>query len=194
MRKEFEQLRNRLFFTAGDLSRILGIERRSAWVLCSRRVKTGQFIRLKNNFYILDENWRSMTREGFFRVANFLQVPSYVSLLTALSYYEATTQITRNHFESISLKRSVVMEDGETEFRYRRLKKKLYFGFENEHGFFIATKEKALADTIYLCSIGKYKLDFEALDLAKFDLNKVSRIMKRFPERARAMMEKLCKN
>lgn len=194
MRNEFDQLRGSLFFTAGDLARILGIERRSAWVLCCRRVKTGRFIRLKNNFYILDETWRSMTRDGFYRVANFLQVPSYVSLLTALSYYEATTQVTRNHFESVSLKRSAVLTAGETEFRYRRLKKSLYFGFENKNGFFVATREKALADAIYLCSIGKYKLDCEALEMTKFDLHELSSIMKRFPGKARMMMESLWKN
>lgn len=194
MREGLDRLRDKLFFTVGELADVLGIRRQSAWVLSSRYVKSGRFIRLKNNFYILDENWRVMTRERFFELANFLQVPSYISFLTALSYYEVTTQVVRNYFESASLKRSAAFEKSPAQFRCYKMKKDYYFGFEKKDGFFIATKEKAFADAIYLYSFGKYRLDFNAINSAKLDSNELKRIIKRFPEKTRAITEKLCRN
>lgn len=195
MRENLDRLlRDKLFFTVGDLADILGIQRQSAWVLSSRYVKSGRFIRLKNNFYVLGENWRVMTRERFFELANFLQVPSYISFLAALSYYEVTTQVVRNYFESASLKRSAAFETWPAQFKYYKMKKDYYFSFEKKGSFFIATREKALADAVYLYSFGKYRLDFSAIQMAKLDKNELKRITRCFPEKTRVIMEKLCQS
>ena len=194
MIRGLNELRERVFFTSEDVSAVTGIKQQSAWVLCSRYVKTGRFIRLKNNFYVLDESWRAMTKEKLFELANFLQVPSYISFLTALSYYEVTTQVTRDFFESASLKRTAGFERLGREFEFYKIKKEYYFGFERKEGFFIASKEKAFADAVYLCSFGKYALDTNAIDKTKIDLKELKAIMKRFPERTRVLAEKICRN
>ena len=49
-------------------------------------------------------------REQKFIIANIYQVPSYISLMTALDYYEITTQMQRDFIESVILKRTVTKE------------------------------------------------------------------------------------
>jgi predicted transcriptional regulator of viral defense system len=187
------KFRDKIFFTVEDLAKFSGIKRQSAWVLCSRYVGNGRFVRLKNNFYVLAENWRSLTIEKFFELTNFLQVPSYISFLTALSYYGTTTQVVRNYFESAALKRSASFEAEAVRFRYFKMKKAYYFGFEKKENFFIATMEKALLDAVYLHSFGKYRLDFNAINGARLDKNELKRMTRRYPEKTRRIMEKLCK-
>jgi len=193
MKEGWNRLRDKVFFTVEELAGLLGIKRQSAWVLCSRYVRNGKFIRLKKNFYVLEDNWRAMSNEKFFELASFLQVPSYISFLTALSYYEITTQVTRNYFESVALKRSAEFEAGPTRFEYYKIKKNYYFGFGKKGNFFIASREKAFADAVYLYSFGKYKLDFSAINKAKFDMIELKRIMRRFPAKTCRIMEKLCR-
>ena len=50
-------------------------------------------------------------------------------------------------------------------------------GLKNERGIFIAIKEKALVDAMYLYSFGKYKIDFSALNLKVFDKRKLKEIL-----------------
>jgi len=73
-------------------------------VLCSRYVGRGLFVRVKKDFYVLEENWRRLSEKDLFRLANHLQVPSYVSLGSALSFYGVSTQVRRNRVESVALR------------------------------------------------------------------------------------------
>jgi predicted transcriptional regulator of viral defense system len=143
--------------------------------------------------YILDQSWQNFSREDFLQTANILQVPSYVSFMTALSFYEVTTQIQRNFFESASLKRSVKFDIKETVFNYYKLKKLYYFNFVKKDNIFIATKEKAFVDSVYLYSFGKYKLDFSSLDISKLDKNRLRKILRIFPTRTRKVANKICR-
>lgn len=187
------ELKGKPFFTAKDLADALGIKPQSAWVLASRYVKNGLFLRLKNNFYILAEVWQNLSRDDFLKISNFLQVPSYISFMSALSYYEVTTQLQRNFFESASLKRSRKFDIKETAFNFYKLKKQYYFDFVKIDGIFIATKEKAFVDSAYLYSFGKYKPDFSSLDLNKLDKDRLKKIIKPFPRKTRAIIKKLCR-
>ncbi|MBU4346021.1 MAG: hypothetical protein KKH29_01670 [Candidatus Omnitrophica bacterium] len=190
---DLKKLKNRLYFDVAEFSQVLGISQASARVLCSRYVKKGLFARLKNNFYVLDEKWDIFQREDFLKIANFLQVPSYISFMTALSLYEVTTQIQRDFYESVSLKRSKKFNVRGVALNYYKFKKEYYFDFVKKEGIFIATKEKAFVDSVYLCSLGRYKLDFDSLDVGKFDKDKIQDIIKIFPERTKNMAGKLCK-
>ena len=188
-----KELREKLFFTVADLSRLLNIREESARVLCVRYIKKGIFIRLKNNFYILDEKKDTYEREDFFKIANYLQVPSYISLMTALSFYEITTQVQKGYFENISLKRSKKITAGGLEFNYYKLNKKYYFGFEKKGDLFISSKEKAFVDAVYLYSFGKYKIDFDSIDIHKFNKKRIIEISERFPKKTKVMARNICK-
>ena len=186
-------LKERFFFTVGDIADLFGIKPPSARVLCSRYVRDGIFVRLKNNLYVLEQNWDRYSRQDFIRLANIIQVPSYVSFSTALSFYEVTTQVPGNFFESACLKRSVKFQVRGTEFAFYKLKKELYFDFVKQNDYFIATKEKAFLDAAYLYSFGKYKLDLSALDIKKLDKNRLTGLLKRYPAKTRDTVRRICR-
>jgi hypothetical protein len=127
-----------------------------------------------------------------FRIANFLQVPSYISLTTALSYHGISTQVQRGYFESICMKRTRRFEVGHFSFYYTKIKPALYRDFEKIEGVFIALPEKALLDSFYLASIGRYSLDFSALDLTKVKEEVLKELSLLFPPRVRKHMERYC--
>ena len=174
------------------MARILGIRPGSAYVLCSRYVRRGLFVRLKKNTYTLAERWQNLTREDLFRVANFLQVPSYISFTTALAFFHATTQVQHDFFESAALQRTRTFEVRGREFRYCKLKKTLYFGFQRKEGIFIADREKAFLDSFYLFSLGKYPLDLGAVDLGTLDRAKIRGWVQRYPERTGTLLKEKC--
>ncbi|MGB9716228.1 MAG: type IV toxin-antitoxin system AbiEi family antitoxin domain-containing protein [Thermodesulfovibrionales bacterium] len=193
---KYPQLRilvGRLYFNTEDVSEILNISENSARVLCARYVAKGLFIRLKKNFYILKERWDKNTPEDFYRLANILQVPSYISLMTALSFYEVTTQVQRGVFESVCIKRSIRYEIEGVAFNFYKLRKELYSGFTKQDNLFIATKEKAFLDAMYLYSFGKYAFDIDSLDINKLDLKKIGRLLKDYPEKTKKLVKDICR-
>ena len=191
--EKLQKLSRRLYFTSGDVAELLNLKIESARVLCTRYIRKGLFVRLKKNFYVLDQNWKNYTRDDKFKIANFLQVPSYISCMTALSFYEVTTQVQRDFLESASLKRSVRFETVGTAFNYYKMKKEYYFGFIKREGIFIASPEKAFVDMIYLYSFGKYRVDFSSLDVKKLDPDRMGEITAAFPQKTRNIVKKVCR-
>jgi predicted transcriptional regulator of viral defense system len=180
------------FFSLDDVAYTLGIQPGSAAVLCSRYVKKGLLVRLKRGLYARTEQLRNYGQQDLFRLANFLQVPSYISLTTALSYHGLTTQVQRGFFESISLKRTRKFEVGQFTFLYSKISLYLYKGFERVEDVFIALPEKALLDSLYLASLGRYSLDTSALDLTKVNGEVLENLSSFFPSRLRTFMENCC--
>lgn len=191
-REAWRSLKKSLFFTTEEVVHKFGITRASAHVLCSRQVKNGSFIRLKKNFYVLEDRWPYLERQDFFVIANYLQVPSYLSCTTALVYHGLTTQVTRDWYESVSLKRSIRYNARGVSFSYFKLKKDWYFGFTKIGPFFMAQKEKAFLDACHLCVYGHYTLDWSALDMDRLDIDNLKALMKPFPRRTKEMVKKLC--
>jgi predicted transcriptional regulator of viral defense system len=174
---------NKLYFAYQDVAKILSISEDSARVLCSRYVKQKYFIRLKRNFYMLKERWDSITPNQRFELANILQVPSYISLMTALSFYEYTTQVQQKFIESISLYRTFTKNIEGAVFNYSKIKNNFYFGFSKKNNIFIASPEKAFIDSLYLNYLGKYNLDVSSLNLEKIDRKSCENILKRYPSK-----------
>ncbi|MDX9822130.1 MAG: hypothetical protein RBT20_09370 [Syntrophales bacterium] len=179
--RDLRPLRDKLFFTSADVAEAAGIKLSSAHVLCSRYVGKGLFVRVKKDFYVLEENWRRFSEKDLFRLANSLQVPSYISLGSALSFYGVSTQVRRGWVESVALKRSVRFEATDMAFHYFRLKEALYCGFAKTEGIFIAAKEKAFVDACHLSLYGGYDLDWDACDLSLLNRDDVLRLAAGFP-------------
>ena len=190
-----EKLNNssKLILTTNDIAKILNIKKESAKVSAARLNKKDSLIRLKKDLYITKTKFQYLTEEQFFQIANLLQIPSYISLTTALSYYNISTQQQRNFIESIALKRSKSTIINKIEFTYSLVKENLYNGFELRDNFFIALPEKALADSIYLTSLKKYNCDFDAIDFKKVRTNKVYDYLKDTNKGTLSFWEKLCK-
>ncbi|MCK4377409.1 MAG: hypothetical protein KAV97_04260 [Actinomycetia bacterium] len=177
---DLKKIKN-LYFTYQDAAKILSISEDSARVLCTRYVKQKYLIRLKRNFYVFKERWDNIAPNQRLELANILQVPSYISLMTALSFYEYTTQVQQKFIESISLYRTFTKDIEGTVFNYSKIKKDLYFGFDKKNNVFIASPEKAFIDSLYLSYLGKYNLDLSSLNLEKLDRKSCENILKKYP-------------
>ena len=175
-----------------DIAKLLSIRKESAKVTANRYVKTKQLIRIKRNFYITQADFKKLKEEDYFRLANLLQVPSYISLTSALGYYNISTQQMQGIIESIALKRTRNITIENAEFKFLLIKKDLYTNFILERQFFIATPEKALADTIYLTSLGKYNCDFDAIDFNKLDKQKINQIIELTNSKTKTFWNNLC--
>ena len=127
-------------------------------------VKKDYLIPLKRGLYIFSSQWRKIQPSVLF-MANFLVLPSYVSLEQALGFYEIipekVTVIT-----SVTTKKTKIFRNLVGSFEYRSIKKDLFFGFkkeiDNNQEFFIALPEKALLDFFYLNN--HFQGDFSELE------------------------------
>lgn len=187
-----QELSRKPFFTLGDAAQNFSLQPASARVLCSRYVRQGLLVRFKNNIYTTAWKWEGLTRRDLFEIANILQVPSYISLMTALAYYDVTTQAQSNYQESVCLKRSVAYHVREAVFSYVKLQSRYYGDFIKKDGIFIATKEKAFLDAAYLFSFGKYKFDVDSLDMKKLELKKLKSLLKVYPNKTKETVKRLC--
>lgn len=172
---------NKPYFGHEDIARILNISPQSARVSATRYVKAGTLVRIKRNIYVLQEAWAALGIEQKFAIANLIQTPSYVSLTTALEFFQITTQMQHNYVESIALRRTREVAVGGTTFTYRKIAPGLYGGFVKRQGFFIAEPEKALLDALYLMSLGRYRLDVSAIDFSKLRKEKLDQWLESFP-------------
>jgi hypothetical protein len=189
---ELQELSKKTCFTLEDVVQGLGIQTDSARVLCSRYVRQGVLVRLKNGFYTTVWKWENLSRNDYFKIANILQVPSYISLMSALAHYEITTQAQNNYQESICLKRSIVYNVRDDVFNYVKVQNRYYGDFVKTDGIFIAIKEKAFLDAAYLYSFGKYKFDIESLDMNKLDSRKLRSLLKIYPQKTKGTVSRLC--
>ena len=184
---------DKVLLTGADVAKSFGITRKSAQVTASRYISSNLLIRLKRDLYILPGNFKHLNEEELFSIANLLQTPSYISLTTALSYYNLTTQQTPNFIESAALKRTKEIKIQNKMFSYSLLKNDFYFGFIRKDDFFIAAPEKALVDSIYLTAIGKYSADFDAIDFGKFSKREIKNILSKSNKAANNLWQKLTK-
>ena len=172
-----------LYFTYNEVADALKITNDSARVICSRYVAKNLLIRIKRNVYALQERWKYLDETEIMQIANIIQVPSYISLTTALSYYGYTTQIQQNYIESICANKTFYKNVDQVEFNYTKISKQYYFDFNKLNGVFIASPEKALLDALYLASLGRYSLDFSALETSKFDKEKLRGLFVGYPKK-----------
>lgn len=117
-------------------------------VLIRRLVQTGILIKLERNKYLVD---RGGTHE--FLIANFLYEPSYVSFESALNFHGVLPQIPYE-VTSATIKKPVEKMIGGKAYRYNRIKKSLFWGYDKTDGFLLACAEKALLDLVYLTAKG----------------------------------------
>jgi hypothetical protein len=181
---------NKALFTQYDVAHALCIRPTSAEVFCSRYVRKGLLMRLKRGLYARTETLGHLSQRDLFRIANILQVPSYISLITALTYWGITAPAEEGPFESISVKRTKTFGVGNLSFRYSKIRADLYREFMKNDGVFIALPEKALLDSLYLASIGRYNIDKFSFYLNKLDGGTLSDIATLYPQRAREYFER----
>jgi predicted transcriptional regulator of viral defense system len=120
---------------------------------------------LAGGYYILAD--RAMDEMILFMVANKIYEPSYVSLESALAYYEIIPETVLG-VTSVSSRKTKQYESAWGVFSYRSIKPQCLIGYqviENSPGskFKIAYLEKAILDYLYLHSEIRSIVDFEEL-------------------------------
>lgn len=115
-----------------------------------------------------------------FRVANFLYEPSYVSLEAALNFHGVLSQFPYE-VASMTTRKPVTKTVDEKTYRYVRIKRTLYWGYEPVQGFLVAHPEKALLDLLYLASKGLAIVHTDELDTSKLDKARFTLYVKKFP-------------
>lgn len=158
-------------------------QRPREWIL--RKVKSGDLIRLKNGFYLI----QSRIKAGgvpYEQVANLLYGPSYVSLEWALSFYGMIPE--RVHtVTSMALGRAKEYHTPIGDFSYVSLKSTIYsVGVDLKEApdstghYFMATPEKALADFVYVhCKNLKGKdLEIDLFESRRMDRETLTQLNK----------------
>lgn len=118
----------------------------------SRWTKSGKLIKLRNNIYLLSENFRKVDIYEP-HIASVLKRPSYISLEKALEYHGLIPEAVPV-YTSVTTKRPERIVTAVGTFDYRHIKTGLFWGYNsvivNKQQAFIAVPEKALLDFFYL--------------------------------------------
>jgi predicted transcriptional regulator of viral defense system len=147
---------------------------------------------LAGGYYILAD--RAIDEKVLFMAANKIYEPSYVSLESALAYYEIIPETVLG-VTSVSSRKTKQYESAWGVFSYRSVKPQYMIGYqviENTPGikFKIAYLEKAVLDYLYLNSEIQSLADFEGLRwnrtrlLGLLDPSIFTRYVKLFDKRA----------
>lgn len=159
---QFIDFQNKLsvypIFSLKDVSKVIPVFNR---IQLDRWEKKGYLKKVKRGFYCFST--QNFTQNFLFYAANKIYGPSYVSLEIALKYYglipEEIFQIT-----SVSTKKATSFETSIGNFRYRRIKTSLYFGYRlvdfGQQKLLMAEPEKAVLDYLYVNSKLKNADDF----------------------------------
>lgn len=164
-------------FTTKTLRDILGVNipQITFFTMLARLTRQNALRKLERDKYILAD-----AHVNSFQIANFLYEPSYISLFTALNFYGIVSQFPYE-ISSITTKKPVTKIIDNVAYRYVRMKKNLFWGYELKEGFLIAQPEKALLDALYLMSKGLAVVHIDELDLSNIDKKRFDLYKKKFP-------------
>lgn len=154
-------------FTLADLAKITGKEKSYLKVYLFRLKKRKLLREIERGKYALPQHPLV--------IASHLLFPSYISFLSAYAYYQMTTQIPRNlQIVAASSKKRISYSQHAVQFI--KFQPQKMFGYVRERFMgsevFIAEKEKAIIDSLYLpryCPLDEtwFALQEENLDIDK---------------------------
>ncbi len=141
-----------IVFSLDELRRITGESYSTTAQQLSRWVKKGYLIRLRKSLYMLPEFHKG--EEMLFFVANKLYPPSYISLETALSYYNIIPETAAN-MTSVTTRTTRNFTSFGIIYKYRTISPEVFTGYiieqKYEIYYLLAEPEKALIDYLYFC-------------------------------------------
>lgn len=175
------------YFTVADLEKVLNLKRSSLYVTLNRLVKSGVLVRLGKDLYSPFTEAPDIEK-----IANELYFPSYLSFEQALSQYGILSQIPYvKTFATIRPTKKMVIAGVDVEFSH--LKKQLFFGYNLRNGKYIAEKEKALLDQLYMVSMGKRSINIEELDIRDINKLKLEDYARKFPAQMKPLLSRIKK-
>ena len=169
-----------LLFQVGDLpvfsSALLqagDVDRANLQKQLSRWTAAKKIYQLRRGLYSLAEPYRQKDPHPFL-IANRLLAPSYVSLQSALGYYDLIPETVPQILSITSKLRSKAIETPFGSYRYHNIQSPLFSGFSlvqvtTEQSAYLARPEKALLDLIYLTKQGHTPEYLDSLRLQNLD-------------------------
>ena len=138
----------------------------------TRWQKKGYIIKIRNQFYRLVHPTLQSVEE-LFLIANQIYAPSYVSLHSALRWYNFIPEGVFSH-SSVSTRKTQIFSTSQGNFSYRKMKNSLFFGYRvpsiSGHRYRIADPMKAILDLLYLYPQYKHESDFYELRLNQSEI------------------------
>lgn len=126
--------------------------------------KKGYIENVKRGFYRFTD--QTLNQGTLYFIANKIYQPSYISLESALAYYEIIPEAVFS-VSSISTLNTTRLNSSVGTLTYNHLKENLFFGYElielNGLTIALANPEKAILDYLYLHSNLNSSKDFEGL-------------------------------
>ncbi|MEM0143242.1 MAG: hypothetical protein QXL94_04750, partial [Candidatus Parvarchaeum sp.] len=161
--EEFNRLlqRNRItVFTLGDAARLINKPKHYTTIF----LKRDKIIKRAANgvYYTPDAD--------NYEIASNMVYPAYVSLISALRFYNLTDQIP-NTVYIVSSRYHKSAYIGEVKVAFSKVKPSLMYGYSKIDGAFVADAEKAVIDMFYLGKFVEYAE--EAIESAKLDSRKL---------------------
>lgn len=151
-----------------DVARIIGKSREYAGLYIHRLTKKGIIHEVERGKYTL------LTDP--FEIASHIVFPSYLSFLSAYSIYGLTTQIPIN-VQTVALKPRKPLSADHTTINFITFKKENIFGYSQQpfrdSTIFIADKEKAIVDSLYLPEHCPISETMEAIATGDLDIQKL---------------------
>ena len=131
----------------------------------------GYIRKIINRHYVFNDV--EIDEKRLFAIAGRIYRPSYVSLQTALSYYQVIPEAVYG-ITSVSTRRTYDFETALARFAYRTMGRKLFFGYSIiEHGAKMARLEKAILDYLYLNPRIESQEDFMSMRIDVEALNEL---------------------
>lgn len=126
--------------------------------------KKGYLKKIVDKYYIFSDT--ELNEEILYLISNRIYQPSYISLESALRYYNLIPENVYT-ITAVSSKRTYLFNSGISNFQYRKIKSELFFGYKaskyKDYTYKIADIEKTLLDYFYLNPHIKTKADFKEL-------------------------------
>lgn len=170
-------------FVYSDLFKFFDLSSESAAKSLLYRLKKAQIIKslARGKFCF---NFSSHTPSDF-AIANFLNIPSYVSLESALSFYGIINQFPYQ-VTSVTLGKSKVFHFNQKKFSFTHLRSDYFTDYAQKDDFTIATPQKAIFDFVYLVYKGsRSKNNLDLLIFSKGGVTKAE-----FKDYLRIIVEK----
>jgi predicted transcriptional regulator of viral defense system len=178
---------NKRYFSGREISLLLDIKEKNRRVTLSRLVKRKILRRLRRNLYEV-----IVKPTDVLETASTLYQPSYLSFSYCLGELGISNQIAYEiEFATPKKTKRLILRDRSIIFR--KINKKLFFGYTLKDKIFIAEPEKALLDTLYLKSKGLASLPEEELNLKGLSRQKFLKMSRQFPAKVQEEAKRLAK-
>ena len=150
-------------FTVSEASKILG----------KTALYTAKFLQKREGIERVENGKYCISGASDDAVASHIVYPSYLSLISALRYYNLTNQLPGEKYVITTVRHKPLLFH-KYKIRFIKVNKKLMFGFSEINGVSIASPEKIFVDVLYLKKEVWYTEEFqEGLKRGVIDIRKI---------------------